>query len=148
MIKRPIYLVISLILLVIVLGYSVERVLFLQSAQKTMGKVISLSAYNSRCGGRRNRHSCTKYDATVEFFTTDGVKWLLPISAGSHRGHNMPVSYADHKVNQPIPVIYSPTNPKKAYEDTLFGVWGGPLMLLFAQIGTFFSSFFEGRRRY
>lgn len=147
MIKQPLYAVISLVLLVVVAGYAIERLAFLKRAEHTTGTVINVTSYNSRCGGRRSRYSCTKFNASVDFLTRESSKYTLKISVGSSRGHNQPLEYADVKVNGQVPVVYDPQNPSKAYEDTTWGVWGTPIMILIFQLGSFFTSMSEPKRR-
>ena len=148
MIKRPMYAIISSVLLVVVVGYIIERVSFLRRAERTVGIVTEISSFNGRCGTRRSKHDCTKFYAKVHFtpMNTENI-YLLEISAGSKRGHYQPISFANLKKNDSVPVVYDPHNPKKSYEDSLWGVWGTPIMIFFFQIGSFFSSLTEGRRR-
>ena len=72
----------------------------------------------------------------------------LRLSTGEKRNHNQPVSYSRIKRGEAVPVVYSSANPEKAYEDTLFGVWGGPIVMFMFQISTFFASLTEKRRRF
>ncbi len=147
MIKQPWLLVISGLLLVGALGFAADRVIFLMGAQKTRGTVERLTAENGRCGSKKNKYSCTRFSADVAFTTSDGRSSSISISAGSTRGHNQPTSSANVSVGQGVPVVYSPRNPSKAYQDSLWGVWGAPLMMFIGQLATLFGSFSEGRRR-
>lgn len=146
-IKQPIYGVIAAILLVVISGYVIERILFLQIAEKTTGTVYDISSTNSRCGGKR-RHNCTKFNASIKFNPLNNESEVrFVISAGSSRGHNRPLKEADYRVGENVPVVYDPNKPTKAYEDSFFGVWGVPIMLLFFQIISFFTSLTEPKRR-
>ena len=146
MIKQPLMLVISLVLLAGVGLYALERLYFLSQAERTIGEVVSISAKDGRCGGRRSKYNCTEYKADVRFFSNNSAH-EFNIGAGNARGHGQSKSKASHKTGDEVKVVYDPENPKKAYEDSTMGVWGGPIMMLIAQIVTFFSSFTEDRRR-
>lgn len=146
MIKQPAYLILSIVLLLVVGYFVVDRINFLSSAERTTGKVISLSSHNDRCGGRRSRYACTKYDATVRF-SAGGQGYSYSIGAGSARGYDKPTNLADRKVGQSVATVYNPKNPKEVYEDTFMGVWGLPFMIFIGQIISFFVSFTEPRRR-
>jgi hypothetical protein len=147
MIKQPTYALISLVLLVVVAGYAIERLMFLKRAEYTTGKVIDVTSYNGRCGGRKSRYSCTKFNASVEFLTGERSRYTFRISAGNARGHNRPLEDAKVVVDDQVPVVYDPRNPSKAYENTTWGVWGNPIMILILQLGSFFTSLSEPRRR-
>lgn len=147
MIKQPWLLAVSGVCLLIALWLAGDRAMFLWSAEKTTGTVVEITGRNDRCGRRKARYSCTKYSAQVEYATRSGSTHMLEISAGSARGHSQPTSRARVRKEGPVPVVYAPDEPTRAYEDTLFGVWGAPLMAGFAQIATFLGSLTEGRKR-
>jgi hypothetical protein len=50
-------------------------------------------------------------------------------------------------MGQQVGVVYSPSDPARAYENTFFGVFGAPLMAGIMQIATLFGSMSEGRGR-
>ena len=147
MIKQPWLLAVSGVCLVIALWLIVDRTMFLWSAEETIGTVVELTGRNDRCGSRKTRHSCTKFSAQVEYATKSGSTHTLEISAGSARGHNQPTSRARVRKDGPVPVVYAPDQPTRAYENTLFGVWGAPLWAGVAQIATLLGSLTEGRKR-
>ena len=147
MIKQPWLLAVSGVCLLVALWLVADRTMFLWSAEKTIGTVTELSGRNERCGRRKSRYSCTKFSAQVQYATRSGSTHTLDISAGSARGHNQPATRARVRKDGPVPVVYAPDQPDRAYEDTLFGVWGAPLMAGFAQIATFLGSLAEGRKR-
>ena len=147
MIKHPWLLAVSGVCLLIALWLVVDRTMFLRSAEETTGTVVELSGRNDRCGRRKARYSCTKFSAHVEYETQSGSTHTLQISAGSARGHNQPASSARVRKGGPVSVVYAPDQPTRAYENTLFGVWGVPLLAGFAQIATFLGSLVEGRKR-
>lgn len=147
-IKQPVFAFIAVLLLVAVAWFVVNRINFLRTAERTVGKVSSLSASNGTCGSRRTRHSCTRFKARVDFTTRKGASAALSISAGNKRGYDQPLSYASLHTGDRVPVVYNPLDPSgEAYEDSFFGVWGTPLMIAIAQIVTFFTSLTEPRRR-
>lgn len=147
MIKQPVMFFISLALLAGAVIYGIERLHFLSTASRTTGEVTGISAENSRCGGRRHRYACTKFQADVAFRAEDGERYTMTIGAGSTRGRDASKALASRRRGDDVKVVYDPGKPTKAYEDSTMGVWGGPLMTLFAQIITFFSSLTEPRRR-
>jgi len=140
--------IISLVLLLVVAWFVVDRIMFLQTAKKAAGSVVSLTSHNDRCGSKRSRHSCTRYHAIVGYAAEEtGRRHSLKISAGTSRGHDQPLSNASMQMNDVVPVIYSSGNPDKVYEDTTYGVWGTPIIALVAQLCAFFTSLTEPRRR-
>ncbi len=145
MIKTPWLFFLSFIIGAIAVGFAVERLIFISSAQKTIGQVIGLESYNDRCGGGRRRRSyaCTKFTANIQFFDRQGSRYEFQSSAGSSRGSNRSIDNADYSVGVGVEVIYNPKNPKKVYVNTIFGVWGIPIVLFFTQIGALISSFFS-----
>ena len=147
MIKQPWLLAVSGVCLLIALWLVVDRTMFLWSAEETIGTVVELSGRNDRCGRRKTRYSCTKFSAQVQYATQRGSTHTLQISAGSARGHNQPTSSARVQKEGPVSVVYAPDQPTRAYENTLFGVWGAPLLAGFAQIASFLGSLAEGRKR-
>jgi hypothetical protein len=136
---------ISFILLIIFAGFVIERLAFIRSADTTDGTVISVDSRNGRCGGGRRKRSyaCTRFESTVEFVSKSGARYTLLVSSGSARGQNQPRSKARLQEGSLVPVIYDPTNPASVYENTVWGVWGMPILLFFLQIGTFIASFFS-----
>lgn len=140
---------ISLALLAVLIWYVGDRILFIQSAEHTIGQVVEVSAYNSRCGGgrRKRSYSCTKFTAKIEFRAQTNQIHHLKISAGRSRGHNQPISHSRIKVKDRIAVIYDPEAPNKAYEDSFMGIWGTPIIIFMAQISTFFSSLFSSKKK-
>ncbi len=153
LIRQPILFFISGALLLVLVGFVAERIYFLSKAKRTAGTVISVTSSNSTCGSRGGRRSgsrrypCTKYRAQVEFVAEGGRQSSFEVSAGSKRGHNSALSYANYKSQQVVPVVYDPKKISKAYIDSFMGVWGIPFMIFIAQILTFFSSFFDSRKR-
>lgn len=136
MFKGPIFAIVSLGLLASLVIVSGQRLSFLSRALKTTGSVTKLEARNSRCGGgkRRSKYPCTKFTAMVEYQAEAGGAYTLRVSAGSTRGHDQDVSYANKQVGRSVAVIYDPKNPEKAYEDSLFDIWGTPFILGVVQI--------------
>lgn len=148
MIKQPWLLVISGICLVVGLFLVVERAFFLATAEETQGVVVTVESSNSSCGSSKRRYACTKFKAFVEYRAgTNPAPFTIDISAGSSRGRDRPLSEADLHKGASVPVVYSPTNPAKAYQNTFFGVWGAPIIAGIAQLGTLIGSLSEGRRR-
>ena len=147
MIKQPWLLAVSGVCLLLALWLVADRTMFLRSAEETIGTVVELSGRNERCGRRKSRYSCTKFAAQVQYQTQNGSTHTLQISAGSARGHNQPTSRARVRKDGPVSVVYAPDQPTRAYENTVFAVWGAPLLAGFAQIATFLGSLVQGRKR-
>lgn len=148
MVQHPFYFIISIVLLVVVLGYVCNRVAFLQSARRVEGKVITVTGTDSRCGSRRARHPCTRFDAVVQYKTPEtGRDYTLNLDAGTAYGRSQDVEKARLRMGEQVRIAYDPDAPHKSFEDTFYGIWGTPLMLGFFQIVAFVSSFGENRRR-
>jgi hypothetical protein len=150
MIKQPLFFGISGLLLLVFVGFLLQRIYFLQRASRTVGTVSSISSVNSSCGGGRRRSSypCTKFTATVKFVARNTMSYALNLSAGSARGSNQSNLSASYRSGQNVKVIYNPKDPSTAYEDSLMGVWGTPFMVLFMQLLTGISSLFEPRKKW
>lgn len=146
MIKQPWLAGISAILLFVVLWFVVDRLWFLQSAETAMGTVRNVTSYNDRCGSKNNRYACTKFNADVAFVDKNNSSYQISISAGSCRGSNQALSNASYGVGANVEVVYDPKNPRRAYQNTFFGVWGTPIMVFAFQVSSFFASLFEKKR--
>lgn len=138
---------ISLILLLLALGFAIDRILFLKTATETQGTVISVDSSNGRCGGGKRRRSrpCTRFVSIVQFADLEARPQQLSISSGSRRGHDQPSTYSRLPIGKSVSILYDPNDPSKAFENTTWGVWGIPLMLLFGQLITFVISLMEPR---
>lgn len=147
MIKQPWLLAVSGLCLVMGTYFVVDRLVFLATAERVMGTVTELTSRNDTCGSERNRYRCTKFRAEVAFEAKTGGSFTIDISAGQERGHDEPLSRALYEEGSQVEVVYSPRNPSKAYQNTLFGVWGAPIIAFGVQISTLLGSFSEGRRR-
>ena len=144
-VKNKLLFVVSMALVLVVLGFVADRVVFLVRAEHATGEVTELSSYNTTCGRKRSRHACTQFRAHVRYTVNDEER-SLDVSAGSSRGNNRPLSEANYARGSKVPVLYTPRNPNQAYRDTFFDVWGAPLMAFFPQIATLVGAFSEKRR--
>ena len=142
--KRALWLVLGAVLVVVGLGWVANRMLFLASAERTVGHVTEVSGRNSRCGGRRSKYNCTRFDANVEY-VVGGSPLTLEIGAGSTRGHGKPTSTADYHEGQSITVVHGPGG-RPAYQDTFFAVWGGPLLTFVFGLASAFGGLREEKR--
>jgi hypothetical protein len=140
--KRLFY-VAAAVLAVIGLGFVVDRVAFLSTAEHTTGEVTHIAARDSTCGGgrRRRSHPCTKFDATVTF-TAAGAPHTVQISAGRAPGTGQDVAHADFRVGDPVPVVHAPSG-SPAYKDSASGVWGTPMMTLFLAVAAGIGGMFK-----
>jgi hypothetical protein len=148
MIKRPFTFIVSVMLLIVALGFGAERTLFLLRAKKTTGTVVGVTASNDRCGsGRSRRYECTRFGATVEFTTTTGATAIYRLPAGSSTGHGQPVTLATLHEGGAVRIVYDPKHPQRAYRDTARDVWGTPVATAFGGVLAMVTSFFERRSR-
>ena len=151
MIKQPWLAALSGIFLIVAIGFAINRVMFILNSKKTTGTVVSVTGSNHTCssGSKRNRHTypCTQYSATIEFIPEGLAKHDFSVGAGSSRGYDRPIQNASLRTGENLPVIYNSKDPNEVYRDTLFDVWGAPIMALVAQIGSLFASLSEPRRR-
>jgi hypothetical protein len=122
-----------------------DRVVFLAAAERTVGEVTQLESRNGRCGGRRTRRSCTKFYADVSY-RTGGATWVLEVTAGRSNGYGRPLAEADYRVGDRVTIAYNPRRPRQAYRDTLWDIWGAPLMAFFVQIGAMFGGLNDRKR--
>ncbi len=143
MIKQPLLFGISGLLLVVTVVLFVWRAGFWLSSVETEGRVVAVEASDGRCGSK-HKHDCTRFEAVIEY-TASGAKHRTTATAGEARGHRQPVSAADHRVGERVPVLYSALDPGTACRDSVFDVWGAPIMALLMQVMTLVGSFFEGR---
>lgn len=134
------------VLMTFPLAYFVtDRIDFVRSSKKTPGTVQDVRAHNDRCGGRKRRYDCTKFTATLRYNVDEGT-YQIDVSAGSVRGHDRPISAADHRFHEQVQVAYDSRQPSRAYRDTLWDIWGAPLITFFVQICMLFGGFTEKRR--
>lgn len=146
MIKQPWLAAVSAVCLLVAIGFAIERSIFLLSAERTPGTISSIDSRNDTCGAKKRRYACTKFTASVRYRVGPDVNPSITVSAGSSQGSNQPVTNASRRVGETVRVVYSPSTPTKAYEDTFFGVWGAPVIAFGAQIATMLGSLSEGRR--
>lgn len=139
--KRPLLYGLGAILVIVALGFVVNRMLFLASAERTVGHVSHVQGRDTRCGSRRSRHACTRFDATVDY-VVGGATLTLDIDAGRTRGHGAHVSTADVGVGDAITVVHAPGG-RPAYQDTFFAVWGTPLITFFIGLASAFGGWRE-----
>lgn len=138
-VRRNLFLL-SILLLVVAFWLGVTRVLFLAQAERTVGTVKDVYGENARCGrGRRRRRSdCTKFYAWIHFQAV-GTESRLRVKAGSTRGHDQPVTFAEYRVGDSVPVLFDPSNPWKAIRDRFWDKWGatGAVLVigLFSYVG-------------
>lgn len=147
MIRQPWLFAVSMVCLLIAIGFTVERTIFLLGAERTQGTVVAIDGRNATCGKKKHRYSCTQFTATVHYTIPSGAVLAIDIGAGSSRGSDQPATNASRRTGDPVRVVYSPKNPSKAYQDSFFGVWGAPVIAAVFQIATLFGSMAEGRRR-
>lgn len=151
MIKNWFLFIVSLLLIPVALWFLGERFMFLSRAIKVEGQVSDVRATNATCSSgkrrRRTSHSCTKYEATIDFTTLRGEQGFLEVSAGSARGHNQSETRASTREGAKVPVLYDPNNISNACRDYFMDKWGGPLMIFIAQLITMLGSLFEGKKR-
>jgi hypothetical protein len=148
-IKSPTLFVISIVIAVVALGMILDRVLFLAHARRTTGTVTHLYATNGSCScGRRCHYSCTQFSAVVKFSASgsDTPSASTVVTAGTARQYNQPLTRAQYREWDSVPIVYDSRHGNRAYRDTVSDVWGAPFMALFFHLVTLMGSFSEHRR--
>jgi hypothetical protein len=136
------------LLLTLPLGYFLyDRIEFVRTAQRINATVEDIWASNDRCGRKRARYACTKYQARLRY-EVQGGQYRLSVSAGQSRGHNQPISRAEYRIGGTDVVAYDPRKPSRGYRDRTWDIWGAPVVTFFIQIAAFVGSFSEQRKRY
>ena len=131
--------------LLLVVGYVVvDRSVFLIRAERTIGDVTRVWGSSGRCGSRRNRHNCTKYQAAVQF-SAGTSRQSLTVSAGTARGRGRPITEARYRVGHRIPVVFNPRRPTRAYRYSFWDIWRAPVALFVFQLSLLAASFREDR---
>lgn len=146
MIKQPWLLAVAALLLVVAIGFAVRQASFLMTADRTTGTVTRVDGRNTSCGSKRNRHSCTRFDSVVRY-DVNGQPYFLTVDSGSARGYDQPESRASHPQGSGVRIVYSKSNPSRAYRDSFFDVWFGPLASAGGAVASALGSLSEGRRR-
>ena len=148
-IKSPALFVISILIAVVALGMILDRLLFLAHARRTTGTVTHLYARNGSCScGRHCHYSCTKFSAAVKFSEsgTDTPSASTAVTAGTARGYDQPLTGAQYRDWDSVPIVYDSRHGDRAYRDTVEDVWGTPLTALFFHFVTLVGSFSQHRR--
>lgn len=148
MIKQPLLFAISGGALLVALGLFAWRGVFWLTAYETDGVVSAIESKNTQCGSKRSKHACTRFTAVLTFHAHDGSSHRTTTSAGEERGYSQPVTDADRRVGEHLPVLYSPLDPDDACHDSVWDVWGAPILAMVVQVITLFGSFFEGKKRH
>ena len=144
-IRNGFFFVISVVLLLPLGYFVVDRVQFVSSAQRVHGVVDHVTARNERCGRKRSRHNCTKFRALLTY-EVQSRQYQIEVSAGSSRGHNQPTSYADYRIGQLERVAFDPSQPSRAYRDKLWDIWGAPIATFLFQVAAFVAGISERRK--
>ena len=144
-IKNGFFFVVSVVLLLPLGYFIVDRIQFVSTSQQTSGVVEQLTGKSDRCGRKRSRHDCTKFRATLRY-EVQGTQYRIDVSAGSARGHDQPISYADYRVGQTEIVAFDPSQPTRAYRNKLWDIWGVPIATFFFQIASFVAGISERRK--
>jgi Protein of unknown function (DUF3592) len=145
-VKNQFVFVCALLITVPLVYFLVDRTTFVVSARKVTATVESIAGSNDRCGRRRSKHNCTKFNATLHYIV-DSANYYLRVSAGSARGHDQPISRSDYAAGQSETVAYDPDKPQRAFRDTTWDIWGAPIATFLCQIAAFVASFAEKKRR-
>jgi hypothetical protein len=145
-IKQPILFALSGVALAVAVGLLAWRGLFYFTAVEAVGTVAEITASNGNCGSSKHRYACTHFTAQIAF-PAQGTTFRTSTAAGERRGHGQPVSGADYRVGQTLPVVYSPLSPENACHDSVWDVWGMPILAFFTQLVMMFGSLFEGKKR-
>jgi hypothetical protein len=146
-VKSPFLFVLSLIIGLVAVGSTLDRLVFLAHAQHTTGTIVSMHARNDSCRcGKGCSYACTSFSADVKFPESQ-IDEPLVVTAGTARGHDQSVGFAQYRPGDVVPVVFDPNNTRRAYRDSLGDVWGVPFILFFICIVTLVLSFIEQSRR-
>jgi hypothetical protein len=140
-VRDPICFFIGLVLFLPLLYFLLDCTIFVVTADRTAGAVETVRAENGRCGRRRSRYDCTRYEATIRYHV-QSRDHRIQIGAGSMKGHDQPVANAYYAPDDIVPVAYSRRNPQWAYRDEVFDIWRAPIMTFAIQVALFISAFF------
>lgn len=143
--KWNFYFTAAILLTLPLVYFLIDRAVFSMRARETVGIVQRIHAENDNCGRRRRRHNCTNFEADLRY-DVDEISYQVTVSAGSARGHNKPTSLADYAVGQSEKVAYDESRPSRAYRDTVWDIWGAPIITFFLQVAAFIASLKEERR--
>jgi preprotein translocase subunit SecF len=125
--KRLLFAIACVVLTVAGIFLTGKTALFLWSADKTNGTSASISGTNTTCGRKSSKRDCTQFHAQVAFTAKNGEQHTLGISAGSRDGHNVSIQNATAKIGGIVEVLYDPSNPSIAYDNSFFSIWFAPL---------------------
>lgn len=142
-VKQPLYFWVAVLLTLPLAYFLIDRAHFVWTSQTVMSTVEKVTASNGRCG-RKRRRNCTKFSALLKY-NVGGEIYRFSVSAGTARGHDQPLSRARHHANQPVQVAYDPRNPRHAYRDAVWDIWGAPILTFILQLCAFFGSLTERR---
>lgn len=142
--KRFLFAIACVVLLISGVFLSGKRALFLWGAEKTKGTIASITGTNTTCGRKSSKRDCTQFHAQVAYTAKNGEKHTLGISAGSTDGHNIGIQNAKAKIGGIVEVLYDPSNPSIAYDNSFFSLWFAPLASF---AGALFCVFPAIRRR-
>lgn len=119
---------------------------FWLTSVETTGTVVRVTAEDGNCGSTRNRYHCTKFGATLEY-RADGRRYRTDTGAGQVRGAGRPTTLAAFQVGQQVPVRYSTVAPSLGCRDSLWDLWGYPVLALIGQLVLMLALFVRGGRR-
>ena len=120
-------LLLSFLLLNVALWLGGSRILFLAQAERAVGVVVDVQSENARCGRKR----CTKFSALVRFQAASTEAWKS-VAAGRARRYDQPVTLANYKVGDSVPMLFDPVHPEEAIRDHFWDKWGatGSVLLI------------------
>lgn len=145
-VKNRFVFVVALLLTVPLVYFLVDRTTFVLTGRKTTATVDDIRGTNDLCGRRANKHACTRFDAILGY-AVNGSNYQIRVGAGKARGHDQPVSRSYYVEGQSETVAYDPDDPRRAYRDATWDIWGAPILAFLCQIAAFFASFTEKRKR-
>ena len=116
----------AVVALIVAIYFVNDRRAFLAGAEHTTGRVVAVASKNGLCGGNKiSENPCTRFYADV-VFSTDLKTGHIRVSAGEVREYNQPVSMAQYRQGDSVPIIYNPKRIAQAYREDDSDIWTTP----------------------
>ena len=142
MVKNPIFFWLSMGALALTVCLAAAKTVWVARAERTIGEVTSVTAYNARCKSKHSRYSCTQFSAVISYMVNE-VPYSLRVGAGHARDHNRPTTLAKHRVGQRVKMIFDPHRPASAFRNTFYDLYGAGALFFLMHLSLLVASFRE-----